>query len=106
MRSKLPVFIISCTATSTASQSSPSAAAAFCAAMKRASDAPLSVSWAIMAWFWRCVITNAVTPITTATTSAIAAAHFTRKGTTRGRLASRADSSISARTRPSASSSS
>jgi hypothetical protein len=40
MRSKLRVFIISSTTTSTASQSSPSTSAAFCAAMKRAVDAP------------------------------------------------------------------
>jgi hypothetical protein len=77
---KSPVFIISCTETSTTGQSSDSAAIAFCAAMKRASEAPLPVTWSSMAPYWRCVITEAAMPITTMTTRAMVAAHFTRRG--------------------------
>ena len=103
---KSPVVMICCTETSTETQSSSSVAAEFCVAMKRASAAPLSINWFIIAAFWRCVMIAAVSPITTATISAIVAAHFTRSGMMRAPLFVRSFASISASERPSASESS
>ena len=51
-----------------------------------------------MAAYWRCVMTVAANAITTATMSAIVAAHLTRNGTMRWRLFSSSAASISAST--------
>ena len=94
--------MISCSDTSTETQSSDSAATAFCAAMKRASAAPELTIWFIIATVCRCVMMPAVSAITTATIRPIMAAHFTRSGTMRGWFCLSSASSMSVSTLPSA----